>query len=61
METILRDDVGSSPHWVHLYMVHRISPARSGGVSFSGDIQDLPGQGPLQPAVGDPASAGALD
>jgi len=28
-----------------------------GGVSFSGDVQDLPGQGPLQPAVGDPASA----
>ena len=22
------------------------------GVSFSGDIQDLPGQGPVQPAVG---------
>ena len=31
------------------------------GVSFSGDIQDPPGQGPLQPAVGDPASAGGLD
>jgi len=31
------------------------------GVSFSGDIQDLPGQGPVQPAAGDPASAGALD
>ena len=28
------------------------------GVSFSGD---LPGHGPLQPAVGDPASAGGLD
>jgi len=26
-------------------------------VSFSGDIQDPPGQGPVQPAVGDPASA----
>jgi len=36
--------------------------ARGGcGVSFSGDIQDLPGQGPLQPTVGNPASAGGLD
>ena len=32
-----------------------------GGVSFSGDIQDPPGRGPVQPAVGDPASAGGLD
>ena len=31
------------------------------GVSFSGDIQDPPGQGPVRPAVGDPASAGRLD
>ena len=31
------------------------------GVSFSGDIQDPPGQVPVQPAVGDPASAGGLD
>ena len=31
------------------------------GVSFSGDIQNSPGQGPVQPAVGDPASAGGLD
>ena len=31
------------------------------GDSFSGDIQDPPGQGPLQPTVGDPASAGGLD
>jgi len=31
------------------------------GVSFSGDIPDLPGQGPVQPAVGDPALAGELD
>ena len=31
------------------------------GVSFSGDIQDPPGQGPVQPAVGDPALAGGLD
>jgi len=28
------------------------------GVSFSGDIPDSPGQGPVQPALGDPASAG---
>ena len=31
------------------------------GLSFSGDIQDPPGQGPVQPAVGDPVVAGALD
>ena len=31
------------------------------GVSFSGDIQDLPGRSPVQPAVGDPASAGGVD
>ena len=30
-------------------------------VSFSGDIRDPPGQGPVQPAVGDPASTGGLD
>ena len=30
-------------------------------VSFSGDLQDPPGQGPVLPAVGDPASAGGLD
>jgi len=29
--------------------------------SFSEDLQDPPGQGPVQPAVGDPASAGGLD
>ena len=31
------------------------------GFSFSRDIQDPPGCGPLHPAVGDPASAGGLD
>ena len=31
------------------------------GFSFSADIQDPPGQGTVQPAVGDPASAGGLD
>jgi len=40
-----------------------LAQAAQGGcrVSFSGDIQDPPGQGPLQAAVGDPASAGGLD
>jgi len=28
--------------------------------SFSGDIQDLPGQDPVQPALGDPVSAGGV-
>ena len=31
------------------------------GVSFSGDIPDLAGHGPVQPALGDPALAGRLD
>jgi len=31
------------------------------GVSFSGDTQNPPGRGPVQPAVGDPASPGGLD
>ena len=31
------------------------------GVSFSGEIQDPPGQGPVQPAVGVPGSGGRLD
>ena len=31
------------------------------GFSFPGDIQDPPGQGPVQPAVGDPALAGGVD
>ena len=31
------------------------------GVSPSEDIQDPPGQGPVQPAVGDPATAGGVD
>jgi len=41
-------------HWNRL-------PKEVCGVSFSGDIQDPPGQGPMQPALGDPASAGGLD
>ena len=31
------------------------------GFFFSGDIQAPPGRGPVQPALGDPASAGGLD
>jgi len=31
------------------------------GVSFSGDIENSAGQGPVQPALGDPALAGGLD
>jgi len=31
---------------------------RGCGVSFSGDIQDPPGRGAVQPALGDPAWAG---
>ena len=31
------------------------------GVSFSGDVQDPPARGAVQPAVGDPAFAGGLD
>ena len=31
------------------------------GVSFSGDIPAPPGRGAVQPALGDPASAGGLD
>jgi len=34
---------------------------RECGVSFSGDIQDPPGQGPVQSTVGNPASAWGLD
>ena len=35
--------------------------AAQGGCGVSFSIQDPPGQGPVQPAVGDPASAGCLD
>jgi len=40
-----------------------LEQAAQGGcrVSFSGDIQDPPGRGPVQPAVGGPASAGGLN
>jgi len=36
----------------HLFYIYYMN------ISFSGDIQNLPGQGPVQPAVGDLASAG---
>jgi len=40
-----------------------LEQAAQGGyeISFSGDIQDPPGQGPVHPALGDPALAGGLD
>jgi len=40
-----------------------LEQAAQGGcvLSFSGDIQDPPGQVPVQPAVGDPALAGGFD
>ena len=39
-----------------------LEQAAQGGCGiFSGDIEDLPGQGPLQPAVGDPDAAGGVD
>jgi len=34
---------------------------RGCGFSFSGDFQNVPGQGPVQLALGDPALAGGLD
>ena len=39
-----------------------LTQAVQGGcaVSFSGDIPDPPGRGAVQPALGDPASAGRL-
>jgi len=40
----------------------RVMVAQGGcGVFLSGDIQDPPGQDPVQPAVGDPASSRGLD
>jgi len=47
----------------HLPQLWHLEQAAQGGcgVSFSRDIQDPPGQGPVQPTVGDPASAGGLD
>jgi len=40
-----------------------VEQVAKGGCGFccSGDIEDPPGQGPVKPTVGDPASAGGLD
>jgi len=39
-----------------------LEQAAQGGCGVSsGDIQDLPGRSPVQPALGDPAWAGRLD
>ena len=66
MLTRHRPSPGSSEHEEELLPSEgdgALAQAAQGGcgVSFSGDIQDLPGQGPVQPAVGDPAWAGGLD
>jgi len=47
-----------------LYVIDRAleQVAQGGcGFSFSGDIQDPPGHGPVQPALGNRALAGGLD
>jgi len=46
--------------WVSLSLKSR-GDKQEGLMTVSGDIQDPPGQGPVQPAVGDPALAGGLD
>ena len=57
-----RDLCGSSSPTLLPKKGHLQQAAQGGcGLSFSGDIQDPPGQGPVQPALGDPASAGGLD
>jgi len=48
------------PYFAFYSEFKRIGHVNEGqeGVSSSGDVQDPPGQGPVQPALGDPASAG---
>ena len=48
-------------HSRHEILSGSTSPAAPSGGSHGGDIQAPPGRGPVQPAVGDPASAGELD
>jgi len=54
-------DLGTQLHGMRLDNSLNSPPGLGCGVSFSGDIQDPPGRGPVQPALGDPASAGGLD
>ena len=54
-------DIAGPPQTSCWVMVLCRSVSRGGcGVSFSGDIPDPPGRGAVQPALGDPASAGGL-
>jgi len=53
-----RDGVGSENNEVCMNRRLEQVAQRGHGFSFSGDTQDPPGQGPVQPAVGDPALAG---
>ena len=62
---ITKSRKGAQENGVALALPHSLVPPipfiaakqRIMRVSFSGDIQDPPGQDPLRPAVGDPASA----
>ena len=62
MLEVERDLCGSSSPTALSKQSHLEQAAQGGcGVSFSGDIQDPPGQCPVQPVAGDPALAGVLD
>ena len=47
--------------YTQLFVCLIINYQRGCGFSFSGDIQDPPGRGPVQLAVSDSALAGGLD